>query len=715
MSSRAQAKSQISVKTSTMPSVSNPVQCPFTHQRGFSPTSAQEPPVVAKVGAVHRAPAGIQAKLTVGQPGDRYEQEADRVAEAVMRMPEPAVEGGPPDRATKEPPGIQRCCPECEEEILRQPKEEEEEEKIHRKRGGASRAPAVTPGLQARISGLRGAGQPLSQSDRAFFEPRFGYDFSRVRIHADSRAADTAKALDARAYTVGNDIFLGQGQYDPGFGTGRSLLAHELTHVIQQCDRLQSDVLQRQVGVGRDLKSARFSGDPILERVLDDRIEIGNTPGRVRTGRAVRLIQESLMEQGYALPLFGADSVYGDETEAAVLQFQIDAGAVLLDGIVGDETLGLLDMHDRGATAGVNLTAARFAGNAVLEQVLDGNRLLRIGSRGNAVQLIEESLVAMGINVGPTGPDPNYDADTETAVEQFQGRVGALVDGIVGAETMAFFDEHDPGGTAGAGVATGAVFSESVDEEFAGYDDSVAPNWLVVPLGGRRRPDVAITPAGARPSYVSDTPTVATVQSTEEGAVVTGIAHGTARVQARQGAAVLDSLNIDVKNRLDRSVAFHYVCDSRPAAAGGPNCSNGTPSADDMRSLLNRVWERQANVRFTGGASQNLAVPGDLGPYVNDNGFGGDEMGTVTALGAAADYRVFRVNHFRVNHALVNDAANNANNTMIGDTPCADGLGLPHEAGHFLGLNHPDGFIMTPCPGARDRRVSRNMANRVNP
>jgi hypothetical protein len=177
----------------------------------------------------------------------------------------------------------------------------------------------------------------------------------------------------------------------------------------------------------------------------------------------------------------------------------------------------------------------------------------------------------------------------------------------------------------------------------------------------------------------------------------------------------LDTLDISVKNQLTRSVAFHYVCDSNPPAAGGPNCSNGNPSEDEMRSLLNRVWERQANVLFTGGARHPIVAPGNLGPYVNDDGFGGDEMGTVTALGAGADYNVFRVNHVRVTHALVNDALNNTNNTMIGDTPCADGLGLPHEAGHFLGVDHPDGFIMTACPGARTRRIGKAIADKVNP
>src|SRR4029453_3375141 len=76
--------------------------------------------------------------------------------------------------------------------------------------------------------------QPLSSQERAFFEPRFGHDFSRVRVHADERAALRADALGAHAFTVGEDIFFSRGAYPPGDGGCPKLLAHELTHVVQQ-------------------------------------------------------------------------------------------------------------------------------------------------------------------------------------------------------------------------------------------------------------------------------------------------------------------------------------------------------------------------------------------------------------------------------------------------------------------------------------------------
>jgi hypothetical protein len=81
---------------------------------------------------------------------------------------------------------------------------------------------------------LRSSGHALDAGVRAFMEPRLGQDFSRVRVHTDNRAAESAAAVSALAYTLGRDIVFGSGQYTPETSAGRKLLAHELTHVIQQ-------------------------------------------------------------------------------------------------------------------------------------------------------------------------------------------------------------------------------------------------------------------------------------------------------------------------------------------------------------------------------------------------------------------------------------------------------------------------------------------------
>jgi hypothetical protein len=139
-----------------------------------------------------------------------------------------------------------------------------------------------------------------------------------------------------------------------------------------------------------------------------------------------------------------------------------------------------------------------------------------------------------------------------------------------------------------------------------------------------------------------------------------------------------------------------------------------------MQALLNNVWQLQSNVMFTGGASNDVVAPGDLGAQVDSNGSGGGEMATVTALGSGVNYNVFRVGDLTSpvcggDHRC-SGGITNGGNTLIADAPCADGLGLPHEAGHFLGLGHGSGFIMSPCLTPRpSRRVSKAMTDIVNP
>ncbi len=92
--------------------------------------------------------------------------------------------------------------------------------------------PEVAPPIVHEV--LRSPGRPLDPTTRAYMEPRFSHDFSGVRIHTDAKAAESARAVNALAYTVGNDIVFGEGQFTPRLSRGKKLLGHELTHVIQQ-------------------------------------------------------------------------------------------------------------------------------------------------------------------------------------------------------------------------------------------------------------------------------------------------------------------------------------------------------------------------------------------------------------------------------------------------------------------------------------------------
>ena len=115
-------------------------------------------------------------------------------------------------------------------------------EGCRQKREGMSQRAAMSPGAVSTVPQivhevLGSSGQPLDAGTRAFMEPRFGYDFSQVRLHTDARAAESTSAVNALAYTVGRDVVFGEGQYEPETDNGRGLLAHELTHVVQQVSR----------------------------------------------------------------------------------------------------------------------------------------------------------------------------------------------------------------------------------------------------------------------------------------------------------------------------------------------------------------------------------------------------------------------------------------------------------------------------------------------
>jgi hypothetical protein len=161
----------------------------------------------------------LQAKLAVGGADDPAEKEADDVAERVMRKPSGA---GATGACTCAAGG--EMCEECRKKQLDVPGATPV---IQRRAAGMSDAPAIVHQT------LAGAGRPLDPATRANMEGRFGYDFGAVRIHADARAAESARSIDAFAYTVGNDIAFGEGQYAPQSEAGQRLLAHELTHVAQ--------------------------------------------------------------------------------------------------------------------------------------------------------------------------------------------------------------------------------------------------------------------------------------------------------------------------------------------------------------------------------------------------------------------------------------------------------------------------------------------------
>ncbi len=375
-------------RMAAVPPMSAPKQKPAPGRRAVDwQPEFERPASLLRATPLPIAPV-VQTKLKIGEPNDKFEQEADRVAEEVMRMPDSAVASvDAPGKSAL--PSIQRLCAECEAEekikpqrkpnslqtfplcssglygplesrfqfpnqaspVRRQHLEVEtvqrqivDEEEIQAK-PILGRDMTASPCLHANLTSVRGrGGLPLPDTARRFFEPRFGHDFRQVRIHIDQQAAAAARALNARAFTLGRDIFFGAGQFAPSSGAGRRLLAHELVHTIQQSRGAAANArvvptIQRTIGDRHDLRSDRFRGDTVLEAVFDNErtLHVGNT------GEAVVKVQQALVDLGFPLPKFGADGVFGSETATAVREFQI-AHNLVPDSVVGFRTIDQLDL-----------------------------------------------------------------------------------------------------------------------------------------------------------------------------------------------------------------------------------------------------------------------------------------------------------------------------------------------------------------------------------
>jgi hypothetical protein len=200
----------------------------------------------------------VQTKLTVGQPNDRYEQEADRVAEQVMSMPDTAV---------------QRTVEDSEETEIQAKPIAGITRFVQRKAAGPTKAAS---GLEAQLNGSKGQGSGLPDDVRSFMEPRFGVDFGQVRVHTDGNAVQMNKSLGAKAFAHGSDVYYGAGN-TPG---NDALTAHELTHVVQQTGGgVRKASLPKSSGQGgalqpkaiaNDIKRFERGGEDIQAKVLPE-------------------------------------------------------------------------------------------------------------------------------------------------------------------------------------------------------------------------------------------------------------------------------------------------------------------------------------------------------------------------------------------------------------------------------------------------------------
>ena len=239
----------------------------------YTPSFFSGPPAENSKPFFKSTPPRIQTKLTIGQPGDKYEQEADAMADKVIqRLSQngtntiqkkcaaceqedrentltPKIQRKAIFESNEEQPPpnkIQRKCAACQEEeiqpkrvqlmenphsqILQRTMEEEPEVQMKNEP-----EPTQTSGdLESRLNSSKGGGTPLSEDTRTSMESSFGADFSGVRIHTGSNSVQMSQELGAQAFTHGSDIHFNSGKYDTSSSGGQKLLAHELTHVVQQ-------------------------------------------------------------------------------------------------------------------------------------------------------------------------------------------------------------------------------------------------------------------------------------------------------------------------------------------------------------------------------------------------------------------------------------------------------------------------------------------------
>ncbi|MBJ7311999.1 DUF4157 domain-containing protein [Rugamonas sp. CCM 8940] len=246
---------------------------------------AAQQPFFQKAALEERAtPRGggmVQAKLSVNQAGDHFEREADRMADHVMSAPTivkpewatgrasdwASTAGDRLQKKEAERPQRKEAEPVRRKEI--EPAQRKEPERVQRKEIGA--VPKVDGATESALMNKMSGGEALSAETRGFMEPRFGADFSGVRVHRDKESAGLSNRLSARAFTLRNHVFFSDNQFQPGTREGKHLLAHELTHTIQQGQSVQRSPQPAQRGaepeIQRSPQVSANSATPAVQRL----------------------------------------------------------------------------------------------------------------------------------------------------------------------------------------------------------------------------------------------------------------------------------------------------------------------------------------------------------------------------------------------------------------------------------------------------------------
>ncbi len=363
----------------------------------------------------------IQPKLEIGQPNDKYEKEADLVADQVMKMADTEIQLNSPSY-------------EKEERLQQKPA-------IQHSGEGAQTA---SPEISNRISVTRGSGYPLPQDMQRKMESKMGADFSGVKVHADITAEQLSRDIGAKAFTVGNDIYFNKGQYDPVSREGKKLMAHELVHTVQQRAvpefpmRTAGDLIQREPPA---LGAPAPVTEPVQVLSEEDRDWLKERIG-FRMGIAYTKFANACNEHQRRLR-----KVAARQTETAGLVLDVFLGfaapgmgrliAAGISGVVETEAplavyrlaLGALDRKDQIVSA-----AGRGAKAATMTKVQN------VLSRGRSEEFVEKLKQEMSVavdNIHSTLPSRtdkelsilylNYDP-SEASTSYYERQIGWLID-----------------------------------------------------------------------------------------------------------------------------------------------------------------------------------------------------------------------------------------------------------------------------------------------
>ncbi|WP_310682884.1 DUF4157 domain-containing protein [Aliifodinibius sp. S!AR15-10] len=409
----------------------------------------------------------IQPKLKVGNPRDKYEQEANRVADTVMRKPDGQVQRQTQDedeemvqmQSSGEEEELQMQAMDDEEEQLQmQPMEEEEELQMKSANQQSDGQGTFAPeGISQQLQSSRGAGESLSPGLQREMTQKMGSDFSNVAIHTDSKAVQMNEELGAKAFTHGSDIYFNQGQYNPESSKGKHLLAHELTHVVQQ----------------------NGAGERVAKQGL-------LTPAQEQAAINYNNLRYDLRSIMIIQNIVGSnqDGIMGPLTVEAIATFQ-NTNGLTVDGKVGPNTLEqmfqnrvaatlhehaiqlVVDFHnlDLSDTLTITHDPSLLLTLATTTFEPGGLRVIRLGllsflSADFLKSVIETELAIAAPAVAPGGPRPTHlnaaeeqaairynqsKYTTGKAIRGMQGLVGTPADGIFGQDTVERIADYQHG------------------------------------------------------------------------------------------------------------------------------------------------------------------------------------------------------------------------------------------------------------------------------